>query len=203
MQGPALLRARTVAYLASVMPPAIDLARTQWGLTALQLPYPLRYDAADPYVSNEYPIVGMYLVSDRDYIHRDFSAAAEREYSTRYTCRLFVSVITPRDNAGEYLTSPAAYEETIRSRDNLKTVLVNVLLSSPSMGGHDLEVLEETITTDYDQPMRVSDGMPNVYVSSAVVNADITMTESLYLPSLGTADTAILEVVSIPTGEEI
>lgn len=202
MRGPSLLRERMAAYLSTAVPSLIVTARTQWGLTALQLPDPIRYDAADPYIAEDYPIMGMYLVSDRDHIHRDFDDAAEREYWSRYTCRAFVGVRTPKDSSGEYTTT-LPYEETIRLRDNMRTILVNAMLQSPSMGGLDVEILEETITTDYDEPYRPNDKIMNVYLASAVVNVDIRMQESLYLPTIGTANTLNVQVVSVPRGDQL
>jgi hypothetical protein len=201
MQGPALLRTRVVTYLAAAVPPLIDIARTQWGVTAQQLPYPVKYDAADPYIVAEYPVMGMYVVTDRDHIHRDVNGSAEREYFSRYGVRLFVVAETPKDAQGEFVNE-LPFEETMRTRDNLRTVLVNALLQSPSLGGHDMEVLEETIATDYDEPMRSKDKR-HTFVSAAVVNVDINMTESLYLPPFGTVETVQVQVQRVPWGEEL
>jgi len=203
IQGAELLRKTVAEYLADTLPEILPIARTATGTTALQLPEPVRYDMYDPYSANDYPVVGMYVVSDRDHEHRDFDAAAEREYWVRYTCRLFVVAVTPKDADGEYIGGEDVFKETIRMRDNLIAVLKNALLGSPSLGGHDVEVLEETISTDYEEPAPVNEKMRKVLTAVGIVNLDIRMGESLYLPALGTVETTNLVADHANMGEDL
>lgn len=197
LEGDPLLRRRLSTYLQNTMPGLIDIARQQWNLTEEQLPYPVRYDAADPYYLGDYPVVGMYVTSDRDHVHRDIDSSSQREYWSLYSCRLFVAVITPKDSEGEYI-STNCLEETVSLRGHMKAVLMNALLASPSLGGYDVEVLEESIATDYDNPWNPNDKLRNVFVTAAQINVDIRQTESLYLPAIGTVETTNVEVQVVP-----
>lgn len=202
IQGSQLLRQRVASYLSVAVPALLPIARTATGLTALQLPAPVRYDAYDPYIANEWPVLGMSVISDRDHVHRDVDAAAQREYWSLYSCQLFVGVITPKDSNGEYVTVNP-FEETVRTRDAMLAVLKNALLASPSLGGFDVEVLEESMASDYGDPMTLNDKVKNIFVAAAVVNVDIRMSESLYLPALGTVATTGLTVVRVPEGGDL
>lgn len=202
IQGADLLRQRVASYLIAAVPVTLPIARTASGATELQLPVPVRYDAYDPYISTEWPVMGMYVVTDRDNVRRDINDAAEREYWTLYSCRMFVGAITPKNNLGEFVTVQP-YEECVRMRDRLTSVLKNVLLASPSLGGFDVEVLEETISTDYEDASPINEKTKNVFLAAAVVNVDIRMTESLYLPALGTVATTNVIAEHVGIGEEL
>jgi hypothetical protein len=203
MRGPTLLRKRIKDYLMVAVPEQIQIARTQWALTEYQLPLPQKYDAVDPYAADRWPIVGAYVVSDRDNVHRDFNPAMEAEYATRYTCRIFVSVLTPKDSTGEFVRGAEAYEETVRLRDDMKTIVMQALLQSPSLGGFDIEVMEDTVTTDYDEPMRINEKLPNVYAAAATMTVEVRMTESLYLPPAGEVETVQAQVVLVPRSDPL
>jgi hypothetical protein len=202
LRGATLLRSKIANYLSTAVPLAIDVMRSQQGLTALQLPYPVRYDATDPYAVDDWPAMGAYITADRGHTRRDFGPAAEREYSVIYTTRFFAAVQTPLDTSGEFVNEDA-HTETVRLRDDMAAVLRIVLLNSPSLGGFDIEVLEESITTDYREPMMVNDKMRNVFLASVTLSADVTQTETLFLEPLGTADTINVHPESVGWSEEL
>lgn len=204
IQGPPLLRKRVADYLSSAMPQVINVARIQWGLTGFQLPNPDKYDAYDPYLvgPDESVTIGMYAVSDRDHVHRDVNDSAEREYWSLYSCRLFASVLTPKDEAGEFVVD-RPFEATVDLRDRMISIIKNALLNSPSLGGFDMEVLEETISTEYDDPMPINDKYRSVFRAAAVLNVEIRMTESLYLEPLGQVETTHVQIERVPDGEPL
>lgn len=193
MRGPERLRGFLSTYLASSVPTLVDLARTQWSLTAQQFPKPTRYNAAEPLVGNfdTYPYVGSYVVSDDDHRHVDISDQGELEFATRYTMQIFVCVSTPLATADE--VEQPQFKATLRLRNDLTTIVRAALLAGQDLDQPDeVELLPDSMSTSYTDAL-VLDPQRNTFRAGGFIQVTFKLTESLSVPALGTADTFEVE----------
>lgn len=188
MRGPQKLVGYIAAHLLSTVPPLIDVAAGQWGLTAAQLPKPTGYDEAEPFVGDPklYPYVGAAVGSDRDLALVDRSDSGEEEYVARYTATVFACVHTPLAGPGVYETP--AYKATMRYRDDLTTIVKAALLGTPSLGQDDCELLPDTMSTSYSDAHPFN-AQKTLYQAGGFITATFRLFESLHRPAVGAADT--------------
>jgi hypothetical protein len=192
MRGATLLRSIVANHFATNFLLYLDVVRTQWGVTVLQLPNPTAFDAYDPFLADEYPIIGMYIISDADYTRVDYSPLMEEEFEITYSCRMFCAVETPKDSEGKW--EQPTHKSATRLREDLITAMRAFLLSQTSLGSPAVVLQEDTINTDYPEMMKPRT-QGDRYIGSGIIAAQIKFTESLYRTQIGTADTIVVEPV--------
>jgi hypothetical protein len=186
MRGPERLREIVSVYLENEYPRLLAIARDQFDRQYHQLPDPAAYGLYEPYASARFPVVGMYVVSDRNHIRVDYSPLMEEQYEVIYATRIFVSVKTP-DLEGVY--EAPEYDWAVRCRDEMVAVLKACLLGQPSLGEpNECEIQEETLTTDYQVPVQAKT-QSNRWIAAGVISVDIKLVESLYRVKIGDANT--------------
>jgi len=187
MEGPTRIREIFAAYTSGSLPPFLDVLRAKWSMTMTELPNPIKYDAYEPYAvaGDDYPIVGAYIVNDRNFHRVDYDDLMAEEYQAQYESRFFATVKTPTDDQGVQVDYP--YEATIKARDKMTTALKMLLLFQPSMGyPEECTILEDTIATDYPDAMLL-DKQGKRYAASGIITVTVQLVEKLSRDPLGVA----------------
>lgn len=124
------LRAIVQNYLAAKMPLFVNQARTDWSLTAKQLPYPAKYDAIEPQQStgSEYPILGAHFPSDDNWVRTDYTDVMEEEYWATYNALVFCWVRTPEHETVVGAWEEPQYDSAVRLRDDMLELIHQALL---------------------------------------------------------------------------
>lgn len=193
MQGFEALKVYIRTYFEVAIPELIDVAREQWpGVDEDRLPYPTRYDADDPTLTNDFPTIGFVAVNDRGHIRTDILDTAEQEYWSIFSIRIFLIVRSPMDADGEFIGEPRS--EAIKMRNNLTRIIHAALLSTPSMGQPDFVRFDEnTMATDYMEAM-----MPNTqskrWIASSVISGEFKLREHTHLTQFGVANIVTTEI---------
>lgn len=192
LRGPMLLRQIVASYLSSTYPGMVATARQQWNVIDEMLPLPLKYDGYDPMMADQYPSIGLFVISDSDHLRLDYGPTMGEEFRIRYSARIYVAVKSPVDENGVFIEP--VYDKTIAVRDDMTTVLKNCLLARPSLGAPDGCLLDEaSVNTEYPDLVRTREAS-KIWIASGVITAEITLDESLYRTAIGTAET--IEILS-------
>jgi hypothetical protein len=187
-RGATSVRSAVVNYLSTVVPTMVDQARTDWELDEYELPYPVGYDAYEPYALDKWPLIGVNIVQSSDFIRLDYDEAMSQQYLSRYLVRVFTWVRTPYD-ADETPMEPE-YSESIRLRDDLAAVVRASLVKSGSLGQPNAILFDESsLTEEYSEATGVKGDR---FVSGVIHSFEMRVDESVPLQGLGEANTIIV-----------
>lgn len=198
LRGATAVRAAVIDYLSETVPTIVDLARTEWDLDEYYLPYPVAYDAYEPYALDKWPLLGVNVVQAEEFSRKSYEEAMSQRYLVQYTVRVFTWVRTPMDE-NETPLEPE-YSESLRLRDDLAAVVRASLLSSGSLG-HPENILfdEGSLSEEYSEATGVRGDR---FVAGVIHSFQIRFDESIPFVGLGSADTIDLEVDATgPDGE--
>lgn len=198
LRGATAVRAAVIDYLANTVPGVVDSARTEWEVDEYQLPYPVAYDAYEPYALDRWPLIGVNVVQAEDFNRRSYEEAMSQRYLVQYTVRVFTWVRTPMDE-NEVPIEPE-YSESLRLRDDLAAVVRAALLTSGCLG-HPENILfdEGSLAEEYSEATGVKGDR---FVAGVVHSFQIRFDESVPLVGLGSADTISIDSDAVgPDGE--
>lgn len=188
MTGPALRGATSVreivaAYLTATIPTVVDKAREDWDLDEYQLPYPVAYDAYEPYALDKWPLLGINVVQAGNFNLVSFDTDMSQRYLTNYTARVFTWVRTPM-NEDEIPLEPE-YSESIRLRDDLSACVRVALLSNESLGTLGVSLDPSSLTEEYSETTGVRGDR---FVSGVVHSFTLTLHEAIPFTGIGAFD---------------
>lgn len=187
-RGATAVRNAVVLYLANNVPDMVDQARTDWELDEYELPYPVGYDAYEPYALDKWPLVGVNVVQSGDFIRLDYDGAMSQQYLTKYLVRVFTWVRTPF-NSDDTPMEPE-YSESIRLRDDLAAVVRAALIKSGSLGQPGALLFDEaSLTEEYSEATGVKGDR---FVSGVIHSFDVRVDESVPIQGLGEANTIVI-----------
>lgn len=197
------LRSIFETYLAARMPPFIDQARTDWSLSALQLPYPARYDAVDPnQVSNgEYPFIGVSFPSDDNWVRTDYTDTMEEEYWATYNALVFCWVLTPKHATVANAWENPEYETTIRLRDDLLELMHQALLWKQDLDAPNQCWIEETSIRRNRLDVIKANNQGGRWQAGGIISLNVRYRVELSRVKLGNANTFVVDERRIETGE--
>lgn len=197
-RGATAVRNAVVLYLANNIPDMVDQARTDWELDEYELPYPVGYDAYEPYALDKWPLIGVNIVQSGDFIRLDYDGAMSQEYFTKYLVRVFTWVRTPF-NADETPMEPE-YSESIRLRDDLAAVVRATLIKSGSLGQPGALLFDESsLVEEYSEATGVKGDR---FVSGVIHSFEVRVDESVPIQGLGEANTIIITGQTIAETEQ-
>lgn len=188
MRGATLVRSSIVDFLEDRVPGVVDQARTEWQLDEFQLPYPLKYDAYEPYALDAWPLLGVNVTNSSEFNRVDFDSAMSQVYLVTYRVRVFTWVRTPMDE-NEVPIEPE-YSESIRLRDDLSAVVRATILREPSLGNAGFYMDESTLQEEYSEATAVRGDR---FVAGVIHTFDVRVDESTALSGIGTSDTITVE----------
>lgn len=197
-RGATAVRNAVVLYLANTVPSMVDQARTDWELDEYELPYPVGYDAYEPYALDKWPLIGVNIVQSGDFIRLDYDGAMSQEYFTKYLVRVFTWVRTPF-NSDDTPMEPE-YSESIRLRDDLAAVIRASLIKSGSLGQPGALLFDESsLTEEYSEATGVKGDR---FVSGVIHSFEVRVDESVPIVGLGEANTITITGQTIAETEE-
>lgn len=184
MRGPDTIRRAVAAYLTTVIPEQVAIARSQWGLNEWQLPMPERIESVEPYALDHFPQIGVSLTNARNFSRVDYDDYANENYRARYQCRVFTFVRSPLDFQGNPLDP--SYPETIRLRDDYAAIVRSALLLTSSLGQAALMWDEGSLSEEYSEATPVKGDR---FVAGVTHTFDVQVDESSVRSFIGNADT--------------
>lgn len=177
-------RHTTMGFLKDALPPALAVARTEWGMSAVELPDPVAYDAYETQVLDVLPRLSMNLGRTTRFGRVGLDAFGAQEYQVRSQCRVYCWV----KFVDEF--------PTLQVRDDYVTVLASVLLATPSLGsGGVMRVEEDTVEVSYSDVTKVKGER---WLAGGAVAFDLTHTWKLRRVPIGDADTVTVETTVLP-----
>lgn len=188
MRGATAVRSSVVAFLEDRVPKVIDQARDEWELDEFQLPYPLKYDAYEPYALDAWPLLGVNVTSSSSFTRMNFDPVVSDLYLVNYRLRVFTWVRTPMDE-NEVPIEPE-YSESIRLRDDLAAVVRAAMLREPSLGNPGFYMDEATLQEEYSEATAVRGDR---FVAGVIHTVDVRVDETTAILPLGTSDTITVE----------
>lgn len=184
-RGATAVRDGVVVYLSNNVPGMVDQARTDWGLDEYQLPYPVGYDAYEPYALDKWPLLGVNVVQSDNFVRLDYDEAMSQSYMSKYLVRVFTWVRTPF-NADDTPMEPE-YSESIRLRDDLAAVVRATLVKSGSLGQPGAFIFDESsLSEEYSEATGVKGDR---FVSGVIHSFEVRVDESVPILGVGTANT--------------
>lgn len=195
MRGPSVIRDLTMAFLQSVMPGLIDVARDQWSVDADYLPYFRSFDVYEPSLitNDQYPGLGMYPATARDFVRDDYLPSGAQKYEAKYSMQLMVVARTPRIANDTKWADPPKQTAT-RLRDDLTSLVQAALLQTPSLNSNGrCSIDENTMQVTYLDPMMPNSQGTGRWIAASIISAEFRLTEVTYALPYGTADTVIVE----------
>lgn len=197
-RGATQVRDVVIQYLQTTVPEIIDQARTDWEVDEYQLPYPVGYDAYEPYALDKWPLIGVNVVQSTDFNRIDYMDDMGQRYLSNYTIRVFTWVRTPMDMNDTPLEP--GYSEAIRTRDDLAACVRAALVRSGSLGQPGAVIFDETsLTEEYSEATGVKGDR---FVAGVVHSFTARFDESVPIVSIGEADTISIESQTINETEE-
>lgn len=192
-RGATVVRSAIVQYLETVVPSKVDQARADWGVDEYELPYPVKYDAYEPYALDQWPLLGV-AVSQADNFNRlHYDPAMSNQYMAQYTIRVFTWVRTPMDE-NEVPIEPE-YSESIRLRDDLAACVRAAILQSGCFDQPDSILFDESsLTEEYSEATGIRGDR---FVAGVVHSFQLRIDESIPLVGLGDADSISIETQSL------
>lgn len=182
LRGATAVRDAVATYLTTAVPAVIDQARTDWGVDEYQLPYPVAYDAYEPYALDRWPLLGINVVQANGFNHLGISPDMSQQYLSQYTVRVFTWVRTPMDE-DEYPLEPE-YSESIRLRDDLAACVRVALLRSGSLGSPNVMWDEGSLSEEYSETTAVKGDR---YVAGVVHSLTLKYRETVPFEPIGSA----------------
>lgn len=195
MRGFTSLREYIAAFLAAEVPALIDVARLEWaGVDALTLPYPEKYDWYDLALVNQYPAIGLVPANDKDHRRTDITDHGAKEIWTNYATRIFVIAASPLDANGQFIGDGKA--SALRLRDDLLRLVQAALLDYPNLKRTDVKLVEESMVTDYLEPMKVNTQNPR-WAAAGIISVDFRFMEYTRSLKYGNANTVVVEELKL------
>ena len=189
LRGATAVRSAVVNYLTATVPDVVDQARDQWGLNENELPYPVKYDAYEPYALDRWPLIGVNVASASEFTRFQYVRYASGQYMSQYAVRVFTWVRTPMDK--DDIPMEPGYSESIRLRDDLSACVRAALLRSGSLGQPDAILFDEaSLSENYSEATGVKGSR---FVAGVIHSFTIRYDETVPLLGLGYTDT--IEVV--------
>lgn len=197
-RGATQVRDVVIQYLEITVPEIIDQARTDWEVDEYQLPYPVGYDAYEPYALDKWPLIGVNVVQSTDFNRIDYMDDMGQRYLSNYTIRVFTWVRTPMDMNDTPLEP--GYSEAIRTRDDLAACVRAALVRSGSLGQPGAVIFDETsLTEEYSEATGVKGDR---FVAGVIHSFTARFDESVPIVSIGEADTISIDSQTINETEE-
>lgn len=154
LRGATAVRTVVADYLKHAIPLVVQQAREEWQLTEYQLPFPLAYDAYEPYALSKWPLLGIVVSQASNFERVDYHSDMSQHYLTRYNVRVFTWVRTPFDE-NEIPIEPE-YSEAIRLRDDLSACVRVALLRTGSLGRPEIVKFDESsLSEEYSETTAV------------------------------------------------
>ena len=189
LRGATAVRAAVVNYLTVVVPEIVDQARVDWGLDEYQLPYPVKYDAYEPYALDRWPLIGVNVATGNSFTRYQYTRYGSNQYMSQYAVRVFTWVRTPMDE--DQIPLEPGYSESIRLRDDLTACVRAALLRSGCLSQPDAILFDEaSLTEDYSEATGVKGSR---FVAGVIHSFNIRYDETVALVGLGSTDTIELE----------
>ena len=189
LRGATAVRSAVVAYLTDVVPTVVDQARIDWALDEYQLPYPVKYDAYEPYALDRWPLIGVNVASGGSFTKYQYGRYGSSQYMSQYAVRVFTWVRTPMDE--DQIPLEPGYSESIRLRDDLAACVRAALLRSGCLSQPDAILFDEaSLTEDYSEATGVKGSR---FVAGVIHSFNIKYDEAVPLVGLGSTDTIELE----------
>lgn len=183
-RGATVVRDAVVDYLSTTVPVIVDQARAQWTVDEYALPYPVKYDAYEPYALDRWPLLGVNVVQADMFDRLHYDDAMSQQYMASYTVRVFTWVRTPMDEND--IPLEPEYSESIRLRDDLAACVRAALLRSGSLGQPGAILFDEgSLTEEYSEATGVKGDR---FVAGVVHSFRIRVDETIPLVGLGDAD---------------
>ena len=193
-RGATAVRSAVITYLSNTVPAMVAKARTDWTLTAAQLPVPVGYDAYEPYALDQWPLVGVNVVQSGDFIRLDYDDAMSQRYLSKYTVRVFTWVRTPYGADGNPMQPE--YSESIRLRDDLAAVIRACLVKSGSLGQPNAILFDESsLSEEYSEATGVKGDR---FVSGVIHSFEIRVDESVPILGIASANTITILSQTVP-----
>ena len=194
-RGATSVRQAVIEHLENTVPGVVDEARAEWLLDEFQLPYPVAYDAYEPYALDKWPLVGVNVVQADSFSRVDWSIGAGPRFLAKYLVRVFTWVRTPMDE-NEVPIEPE-YSESIRLRDDLAAVMRSSILRRGHLGRPGQIILDEgSISEEYSEATGVKG---NRFVAGVIHSFEIRFDESVPSPIISDPDTILnIELVYQP-----
>jgi len=184
-RGATAVRDGVITYLSNNVPGMVDQARTDWSLDEYELPYPVGYDAYEPYALDKWPLIGVNVVQSDNFVRLDYDEAMSQSYMSNYLVRVFTWVRTPF-NSDETPMEPE-YSESIRLRDDLAAVVRATLVRSGSLGQPGAFLFDESsLSEEYSEATGVKGDR---FVSGVIHSFEVRVDESVPISGVGTANT--------------
>jgi len=192
-RGATVVRSAVVSYLENTLPTIIEQARTDWTMDEYTLPYPVKYDAYEPYALDRWPLLGVNVVQASMFNRLHYDDAMSQQYMAQYNVRVFTWVRTPMDEND--IPIEPEYSESIRLRDDLAACVRATLLRSGSLGQPSAILFDEaSLTEEYSEATGVRGDR---FVAGVIHSFDIRVDESIPLDGLGDADSINIDSQSL------
>lgn len=198
LRGATAVRQAVIEYLGVTVPEIVDMARTEWELDEYHLPYPVAYDAYEPYALDKWPLIGVNVVQAEEFFRRSYEDAMSQRYLVQYTVRVFTWVRTPMDE-NEVPIEPE-YSQSLRLRDDLAAVVRAALLRSGCLGYPNNILFDEgSLSEEYSEATGLKGDR---FVAGVIHSFQIRFDESVPLLGIGSADTISIDTNAVgPDGE--
>lgn len=191
-RGATAVRAAVVDYLTLMVPNIVDRARTDWGLDEYQLPYPLKYDAYEPYALDQWPLLGVNVTSASRFTRLSVNDDGGLRSMPSYNVRVFTWVRTPMDENEDPLEPE--YSESIRLRDDLAACVRAALLTTGNLGQQAIIFDETSLSEEYSE---ATGTRGDRFVAGVIHSFDIRFDESVPILPLGIANTIDVQAMLI------
>ncbi len=189
LRGATAVRAAVVDYLTATVPGVVDQARTEWGVDEYQLPYPVKYDAYEPYALDRWPLIGVNVAKADSFSKYQYARYGSSQYMSQYAVRVFTWVRTPMDE--DQIPLEPGYSESIRLRDDLSACVRAALLRSGCLGQPAAILFDESsLSEDYSEATGVKGSR---FVAGVIHTFNIRFDETVPLLGLGSTDTIEIE----------
>lgn len=186
-RGATAVRSAVIEHLEDTVPGVVDEARTAWELDEFELPYPVAYDAYEPYALDKWPLVGVNVVQSDNFSRVDWTIGGGPRFLARYSIRVFTWVRTPMDENDTPIEPE--YSESIRLRDDLAAVTRASILRSGHLGRPGQIMMDEgSLTEEYSEATGVRGDR---FVAGVVHSFEIRFDESVPSPILSEPDTIL------------
>ena len=192
-RGATVVRDAVVDYLEATVPEVVDQARDDWDIDEYALPYPVKYDAYEPYALDRWPLLGVNVVQADMFNRLYYDQAMSQQYLASYTVRVFTWVRTPMDEND--IPLEPEYSQSIRLRDDLAACVRAALLKSGCLGQQGAILFDESsLTEEYSEATGVKGDR---FVAGVIHSFRIRVDETIPLVGLGDADSIDIDSQSL------
>lgn len=196
-RGATAVRQAVIEHLEATVPGIVDEARAEWELDEFQLPYPVAYDAYEPYALDRWPLIGVNVVQSSEFSHIDWSEGYGPQFLAKYLIRVYTWVRTPLDENDTPIEPE--YSESIRLRDDIAAIMRAAILSKGHLGRPGQIILDEgSLSEEYSEATGVKGDR---FVSGVMHSFEIRFDESVPSPIISDPDT-ILDIDLVYEADE-